>query len=69
MYYVPCAMSYVLGRPLFQVWNQGVFFIGFSMIFCDLGAIWGFLLVPFGFLSCCFYVVFVVSGTFWNAFW
>ena len=37
-----------LVRPLFQVWNQGVFFIGFSMIFCDLGAIWGSLLVPFG---------------------
>ena len=39
-----------LVRPLFQVWNQGVFFIGFSLIFCDLGAIWGSLLVPLGFL-------------------
>ena len=64
-----------LVRPLFQVWNQGVFFIGFSMIFCDLGAILGSLLVPFGlpfrvvFMLCSGFASGLVLGAFWNAFW
>ena len=62
-------------QVLFQVWNQGVFFIGFSMIFYDLGAIWGSLLVPFGlpfrvvFMLCSGFASGLVLGAFWNAFW
>ena len=63
-----------LVRPLFQVWNQGVFFIVFSLIFCDLGPIWGSLLVPFGlpfrvvFRSCSGFALGLVLAAFWLLF-
>ena len=59
-----------LARPLFQVWNQGVFFISFFLISFDLGAIWASLLVSFGlpfrvvFRSCSGFALGLVLGAF-----
>jgi hypothetical protein len=39
-----------LMRSLFQVWIQGVFFIGFNVVFCDLGVIWAPFWLPLGLL-------------------